>query len=233
MDIQGFIFNWKGHEARAAALERKLGEFARMTVINSEEALSEPRHGWVQLDDEAYFSEQWNHAVELFDADLFFHIQADADFDRFDRLFERVRMLFQKYRLGAYEPNVDYTALQFRKDKLHALEPDLFEVPFTDCTCWFVAREVIRALPPVNLAANRYGWGICRAIAAVSRLKERLCVRDYSLTVKHPKGTGYPKESARTEKFSYPFSLSLDVRQEMARLDQVYRQVYVKPDRDT
>jgi hypothetical protein len=229
MNIQGFIFNWKGHEQRAAALERKLGEFATMTVINSEEQLSQPRPDWVQLDDAAYFSEQWNNAIELFDADLFFHIQADADFDRFDLVFARAKTLFEKYRLGVYEPNVDYTGLVFDTAKLPPVEPNLLEVPFTDCTCWFIARDVVRAMPPVNLSVNRYGWGICRAIAALSRLKGRLCVRDYDFTIKHPKGTGYPKDSAREEKFSYPFTLSLDVRHEMVQLERIYRDVYVKP----
>jgi hypothetical protein len=92
VEIQGFIFNWKGHEASTVALENKLGKLINVTVINSEEHLREKHPGWVHLDDTAYFSAQWNKAVELFEENIFFHIQADAECDQFDAMLARAQL---------------------------------------------------------------------------------------------------------------------------------------------
>src|SRR5262249_19735157 len=124
--IQGFIFNWKGHEARAKALENKIGKLMKVTVINSQERLSDKYPGWVHLDNTAYFSAQWNKAIELFNADIFFHIQADAGCDQFGALIAKAKLVFEKYRVGVYEPNVDYTDIEYDKSKLQRIDSDLF-----------------------------------------------------------------------------------------------------------
>jgi hypothetical protein len=229
MKIQGFIFNWKGHEANALALEEKIGKLIEVTVINSEEQLSGSHPGWVHLDDTAYFSAQWNKALELFDADILFHIQADADFDEFETLFARARSVFEKHRPGVYEPNVDYTDIQYDKLRLQSLGPDLFVVPFTDCTCWFITGDIVRQLPPVDLSQNKYGWGIPRAIAALSHLSGRPCVRDYAFTIRHPRGRGYSSESAAEQLKAYVGSLGPEVRDEISRLEEVRARLREKP----
>jgi hypothetical protein len=229
MKIQAFIFNWKGHEARAAALEEKLAKLVHVTVINSEEQLSTPRPGWVHLDDTAYFSAQWNKALELFDADILFHIQADADCGQFEPLIERARALFEKHELGVYEPNVDYTDIQYDKSRLRPIETDLLEVPFTDCTCWFISGEIIRKLTPVDLAINQYGWGIPRVVAALARLNGQLCVRDYDLPVQHPKGRGYSSSEAMVQLKAYLATLDPQIKHEISQGERLRDQLRLKP----
>ena len=111
--MHAFVFNWKGHEAGAAALEEKIARHTRVTVINSEEGLDEAHPHWDHLDDSAYFSAQWNRAIELFDGDLLFHIQADARFDEFERLLAKIDHVFRTYPVGVYEPNVDFTDVTY------------------------------------------------------------------------------------------------------------------------
>ena len=231
MKIQGFIFNWKGHEANAAALEASMARSIPVTVINSEERLSRPRPGWVQLDDTAYFSAQWNQAVARFDADIFFHMQADAEFDQFEALFARVQSLWEKHRLGVYEPRVDFTGIQYARRLLPELEPGLLEVPLTDCTCWFIEGTVLRKLPPVDVSVNRYGWNICTAVAALARLDGRRCVRDLHFRVRHPRSRGYSTEDARQEGGAYKQTLSAEVREEMSRVAALYRERQARPPR--
>lgn len=221
MKIDSFIFNWKGHEANAHALELKIGKFTKVTVINSEEHLRDKHPGWAHLNDQAYFSAQWNEACRLFDGDILFHIQADAYFDQFETLFAKVRLLFQKYPIGVYEPNVDYTSIRYNKLRLRAVEPDLLEVPKTDCTCWFISKDVVKQLPLVDVTVNKYGWGIPRAIAAVSHLSGRRCVRDYNVTIRHPKGRGYSTEEAKLHLRNYLESLDPEVKQEISRIDKI------------
>jgi hypothetical protein len=218
--IQGFIFNWKRHEASASALENKIGELINVTVINSEEQHRNDRPGWVHLDDSAYFSAQWNKAVELFEADIFFHIQADAEFDQFNMLIPKAGLLFEKYKLGVYEPNVDYTDIKYDTSKLLSIDTGLFEVPFTDCTCWFIDGSIVRKLPPIDISINRYGWGIPRAIASISRLNGLLCMRDYNFTVTHPKGRGYSTAAALGQVDMYIRSLNPAIRNELILLQK-------------
>jgi hypothetical protein len=217
MKIQGFVFNWKGRQTNARALEEKIGRLIDVTVINSEEQLNAQYPGWIHLDDTAYFSAQWNKAVELFDADIFFHIQADAEFDDFEALLAKAGRLFEKYGLGACEPNVDYSSVQYEKSRLPSIEPNVFVVPMTDSTCWFIAGEILRKLPRIDLSINRYGWGIPRAIAALSRLSGMRIVRDYNFTVKHPKSTNYPLEPAMRQLKAYIWSLDPELRTEIFR----------------
>jgi len=217
MDIQAFIFNWNEHEDNAVALERRIGRLANVTVINSKASLESVHPHWVHLSEMAYFSAQWNKAVELFDAALFFHIQADARFDEFEKLFARATGVFEKYRVGVYEPNVDYTAFQYDTSLLRSVEPDIVEVPMTDCTCWFVEGSLLRRLPAIDVSLNRYGWGVCAAIAALSGLENQMCVRDYGLTVIHPRGRGYSSEIASKQRLAYISSLRPEVRVEVVK----------------
>jgi hypothetical protein len=216
--IQGFIFNWKAHEARAVALERAIRHCIPVTVINSEEPLSSPRDHWVHLGDSAYFSAQWNKAIELFAGDILFHIQADAHCGDFERLFARASCMFQRGDVGVYEPEVNFSGFRYDTSQLRVIDDHVFEVPLIDQTCWFVAGNVVRELPPVDLSANRYGWGISVAVAAVCQLQQKMCVRDYSLSVTHPRRRGYPAEIAGRERDGYLTSLGTQIASEADRL---------------
>lgn len=218
--MHAFVFNWKGHEAGAAALEEKIARHTRVTVINSEEGLDEAHPHWDHLDDSAYFSAQWNRAMELFDGDLLFHIQADARFDDFERLLAKIDHVFRTYPVGVYEPNVDFTDVTYQRAQLFEIEPDLLAVPMTDCTCWCVHGDVIRSFPRIDLSASRLGWGVVGAVAAVSQLRVgKYCVRDYGFLIDHPQGRGYSTTAALAEIRSYMLSLDPDVR---ARMRGIY-----------
>jgi hypothetical protein len=227
--VQGFVFNWKGHEAEAAELERAVGQCIPVTVINSEERLSAPRDHWVHLDDSAYFSEQWNRALELFEGDVLFHVQADAHLGDFERLLDRAITAFRRGDVGVYEPAVDYNSFQYETSRLRALDTKLLEVPLTDQTCWLVARDVLRGLPPVDVSVNRYGWGISPAVAAVCRLQGKLCVRDYGCPVSHPPGQGYSPEIAGRHRDAYLSGLPAEIEREAARLYEWRSRVKAQP----
>src|SRR5262245_9350527 len=118
MNLHCFIFTWRGHEAAARRLEQVLSPLVRTSVINSEEHLTARYPHWIHVGEEAYFSAQWRRAVELFDGDLLFHIQADAAFDDFERLFDRAVRLVRQHDLGVYEPNVDFTDIRYERARL-------------------------------------------------------------------------------------------------------------------
>lgn len=203
MTFQAVVFNWRGHASRAETLERQLAPLTRVTVVNSDEALTETHRQWHHLGEAAYFSAQWQAALQLVDADVLFHIQADASCDDFGRLFARARDLFARYPLGVLEPNVDYTDFTYDTSRLRAIEEGLFEVPVTDVTCWFINVDVLKSLPPLDPARNKYGWGLAGTTAVLARLRGLRVLRDYTFTIQHPRGRGYPNAEAIKHRQAY------------------------------
>lgn len=225
MKIHGFVCSWEGHEDKAEALQENIGRCVTVTVINTEQPLKGHHPAWIHLERSAYFSAHWNKIVELLDGDILFQIQADAELENFEELFAKAEILFKKYQLGVYEPNVDYTAIRYNKLDLPMLEPEVYEVPKTDCTCWFVAKEVLRRLPPIDVGVNKYGFGVVRAIAALSNLSGKRCARDYSFTVRHPRGSGYDHRAAKEQMKKYLQTLDTDLQEAIAQVERRFSTV--------
>ncbi len=126
------------------------GSCASAFVINSDSTVEFRHTAWHHIGDSAYFTDQWNKALELFDGDVLFHIQADASYPNFAAMFERCRFAVGLHNCGVDAPNVDYTKWEYNRRKLRRLNDDLLEVAQTDCTCWAISREVLDRLPPVD-----------------------------------------------------------------------------------
>ncbi len=171
----------------------------RGAVINSDSTVEFRHTAWHHIGDSAYFTDQWNKALELFDGDVLFHIQADASYPNFAAMFERCRFAVGLHNCGVYAPNVDYTKWEYNRRKLRRLNDDLLEVAQTDCTCWAISREVLDRLPPVDPRANKFGWGIDFLVIATARALNKSVARDYQFTVAHPRWTGYDTEEARRQ----------------------------------
>ncbi len=218
MKIHGFLCQWKGHEQNAVALQEKIEPFIDLTVISTQENPKPKYPNWIYLTENAYFSEQWNKAVQLFSGDIFFQIQADACFDDFEALFKKVKALFLSERIGVYEPNIEVTAFQYDSSRLPAFSDKVYEVPLTDSICWFIKGDILLKLPRIDLNVNKYGWGICAAIAAITHLNNKICVRDYSFTVHHPPARGYPGAKALNERRKYIQTLEQSVAEEIKHI---------------
>ena len=205
INIHAFIFNWPKQTKNALRLETELKKHAnKVTVINSDDTFS--KLGWVDLGDDAYFTEQFCKAVEMFDGDLMFHIQADASTTKMKELLDAAKKYYLKYDYSVYAPNINYTChddrvvienIKFTKD------PNLKFVMTTDCTCWFICKKTINEFKKVfkdlYSANTKHGWGAIRAMSSLSLSQKRLVLRDYNFTIKHPKGTNYSKEKSWEE----------------------------------
>jgi hypothetical protein len=77
---------------------------------------------------------------------------------------------------------------------------------------------VLRQLPPVDVTINRFGWGICAAVAGLSDAAGQPCARDYSLTVRHAPGRGYSTVEALAQRVAYARSLGPDLSGRMLRI---------------
>lgn len=219
MRIEAVIFNWRGHERRAAALERQLGELCRVRVVNSEEPAAARHPGWEHVGESAYFAAQWQQALARFDGDVLLHVQADAASPHFDAIVARCRDAMARHDCGVYAPNVDYTAWVYDRARLRRVDHDLYEVPQTDCTCWAISREVLERAPPVDPQRNKYGWGIDFLVIATARALGRRVLRDYRHTVDHGwNGAGYDTAAAEEQALATLASMPPELRDRIAQL---------------
>jgi hypothetical protein len=198
--IHPFIFNWVGHYERTLKLEAEFLElFDRVTVINSDENHEEDR--WVNLGEDAYFTEQFAKAVELFDGDIMFHVQADAYSKEWFQIAETALFTHDKFGWGIYAPNVDYTMYTSNIVDLRHLGNNIRLVINTDCTAWFLDKDIINDFKnymPI-FKKTTLGWGACKLLCAITIKHDRLILRDYTYTVDHPKHTNYNAEKAYEE----------------------------------
>jgi hypothetical protein len=199
MRIQTFIFNWPGKKQHAAKLERMFRPHCEVIVINSDDSLRTRYPHWQHIGNDGYFTDQWNAALERFDADVFVHIQGDIWPTKVGKVLSECVRFIKNYGVGIYAPNVDFTAHVYRTQSLRKLQEGVYEVPTTDNSFWAIPSEVIRNTPRVDPRVNRLGWGIDFLVSAVARRSGRKIVRDYRFTAGHLKHTGYDNGQALRE----------------------------------
>ena len=192
-----FIFNWRNQFDNTLKLEHALGKLlGKVIVINSDPTVT--REGWVNLDDEAFFTEQFFKAIEVFDGDILFHLQADASYHDWNAVLRNALHSFSVHHWGVFAPNVDWTAWVSNGVEF---DSSFRLVSCTDCTCWFIHKDIIAQFNKHRhlFEFSKFGWGIDVIMAAISYSIGRPVIRDYSHTIVHPKGRGYDTEFAKAE----------------------------------
>jgi len=217
MKIHTFIFNWRNQYNKTL---EKIEQFREIgihpTVINSDEAFY--LDNWHNLGDDAYFTAQMLKALEVFDGEVLFHIQADASYNRWAELIADAKKYYDLYKWGIYAPNVDYTWYDSSRTDLDCFTVDetpLKMVANTDCTCWFIHKDVINKATErdINFAPYKMGWSFDIVYPALSYLMKRPVLRDYSHTIKHPRGTNYDTQQAEKEMADLYNSLPVDIQE--------------------
>jgi len=205
MKIQTFIFNWRNQYLKTIEKEKQFKLLGiEPIVINSDDEHKEQR--WYNIGEDSYFTAQFLKALELFDGDVLFHIQADASYNDWDTLLKDAEKYISKYGCGIYAPNVDYTWYDSGKTDIPDFrfeEENLSMVATTDCTCWFINKEIIDEADRLKIDFSPYkmGWSFDIVYPAISFLNKRPVIRDYSHTIDHPAGTNYNKVQAESEMY--------------------------------
>jgi len=203
MNIQPFIFNWNKQFDKTCVIENSLSKiFDKVTVINSDD--TNTKDSWVDLGDDAYFSDQFRKALELFDGDILMHVQGDVSYDNWEKLVKDARTYFDYYDAGIYAPNIDYTWYSSENtdiDSIKSEHPNIKMVSCTDETVWFIRKEIIQEMYTKNIdfSKNKFGWGWDLVLSGICFLKGFPVIRDYNHTIEHPKGTAYNKDKASDE----------------------------------
>jgi len=201
MKIQPFIFNWNGQFDRVIKIEKSLKTAPLPpVVINSDD--HNTQEGWVNVGDDFWFAGQMNKAIEMFDADIMFHIQGDTEYMDWARLASDAEKYMSYYNAGIYSPNLRNTYYGSNKVCLKDFKmnhPRIKMVTCTDCTVWFIDKVVINFIKEHQLTLQEYGdtgWGYDILFSAISYLNNMPVIRDHSHCIKHFPGRGYTSNKA-------------------------------------
>jgi len=201
--IHSFIFNWRGQYEKTKEKINQLEAIGHIpTVINSDEEHND--EGWVNVGESAYFTDQFIKALELFDGDVFFHVQGDASYNDWNNLIKDAESSFETYTWGIYAPNVDYTWYDASRTDIVGIQlrdKTMKLVACPDCTCWFIHKDIINVFKQLKIDMSPYkmGWGWDIIFPGISYLMKRPVIRDYHHTIDHPPGTNYNKTQAEIE----------------------------------
>lgn len=203
MKILCFIFSWRGQYENAVKLETQLIPFVdNLVVINSDDD-NKPGH-WINIGNECYFSDQFRKALELasqYDYDVLMHIQADVSFGDWSKVFESAKRSNEKYNWAVFAPNVDDTFYISHRTDVFPLDNNYRVVATPDNSCWMIKKEYVNLLNGYLhlMENNHFGWGWDLIVCGLAHHNGDKVIRDYSITIDHPKSTGYKKEEAEQE----------------------------------
>ena len=202
--IHAFIICWTGKEESARHIAHALApHVAHLTVIysNNSNILQEGAGEWVMVPDDWFYGKKFVKCLELHRGQIMLQIQADAQYDNWPQVIKRCQYAYQTYRgLGVWAPDVDYT--HFTLDKVilgtapggeHAM------VAQTDGIVWSISPPVLQRLREFNYEQNNLGWGMDWAAASFALAHNMLVLRDLTIKIGHPKGSGYDMDLAATQ----------------------------------
>ena len=220
-DIQPFIFNWPGQFEKVCKIEQELNKvFDKVFVINSDE--NNLKEDWINIGNDAYFSDQFRKALELYNKDkkVLFHIQGDTQYDNWEGLINDALKYFDEYEWGIYAPdiaNIWYTGEYADINSIESSHDNIKMCACTDETVWFIHLDVIQNFYKRNLldafANNKMGWGWDLVMCSLSFLMGRPVIRDYNHLIDHKLGTNYNKEDASKEMIQLRSRLENEIRE--------------------
>jgi hypothetical protein len=223
-----FIFSWPGTEVNASKLEKFFAQnFETVRVIHSGHFKSNhfsPPSNWILLDDSCYFGEQFKKAVELFNGQVFIHIQADVRIDKI-KISDFITSLENAFanNCGIWSADFSYTGwptdlVSLGNEILNSPLSELINfknVINTDCTCWAISSDVLDYFTKNVANYPHLGWGIDLTMCAIARHMNKFVVRDTSIFLNHKEGTGYSTNDADFEMKKLFLKLPINLRHDV------------------
>lgn len=211
--LHAFVISWPGHEENAGHIAAEAGTAAdHVTVIHScpEEARLPDRPGWVQVPDGDYYGAKFARCLVLNRGEVMLQLHADARSDDWGRVVRHCREAFERVPdLGLWAPDLDYTPYPLDEVQIGALDAlPLVLVAHTDSIVWGLSAPVLARLRDMDLGLVPLGWGLDWAAASFCVAHGLLVVRDRSLHIQHPRGSGYQRLEAERQMLAFLLQLT-------------------------
>ncbi len=223
LKVHAIIFCWPGKVADAQRISLSISPCAdKVTVIDaSADPVENVRNcEWIKISPDAFFGHQFVHALRVFDHDVMLQIQADAAHPDWGTVVNTCRRRFEAMpELGIWGPEIDFTTWPTRRVKLFDTgDPQLAGVVQSDCIVWALNKPVVEFLKQFDYSDNNLGYGIDWAAIAHCYANKALVLRDLSLRVRHPAGSGYDREEAHRQMWGFLKQLARPERVQFALL---------------
>ena len=148
-------------------------------------------------------------------------IQADATSENWPQVIRRCREAHVAYKdLGVWSPDVDCTHWHIEHVRIAQLKDTPFAVVLqTDGIVWSLSESVIQRLREFDYESNNLGWGIDWAAISYAMSHGLMVLRDTSITIRHPKDTGYDKKLASQQQRVFLSQMSLQEKMQFELLN--------------
>lgn len=202
--IHAFIICWTGKEDSARHIANSIQPYVEyLTVIysNTTGKIEEGDGKWVKVPNEWYSGKKYQKCLQLYLGTIMLLIAADVATDDWPRLIERCKKTHVKYEnLGIWSPDIDYTPYNSKRVIIANIKESQFAlVSNTDSIVWSLSNPVVRRLKELDYECNNLGWGIDWLAISYALAHNLFVIRDLSIKIIHPKGTGYDELRAKMQ----------------------------------
>lgn len=199
-NIHAFVISWDGmHDKAKFISEQIISHVKNLTVIYSNaENFDEVGVGdWVRVDNKLFFGHKFKKCLDIYQDGIFLLIHADADCSDWLCLINKCQMINKNSAVGVWAPNTYHTGWATEIVEIGRDENLNYSfVAQTDGIVFSMSKHVIERMRFLKYEKNNLGWGIDWAAICFSYCSNKLIIRDHSLFVAHPQGSGYRKEEA-------------------------------------
>jgi hypothetical protein len=194
--VHAFIICWPGQEEsarRIADAVQHAVEYLTVIYSNQTETTEKGAGDWVKVPNEWYYGKKCQECLRLHAGEIMLHITADVATPDWPQLVSRCKSMHAQYEnLGVWAPDIDYTDWNLETVRIADLkDSQLVFVAQTDSIVWSLSAPVVKRLQELDYECNNFGWGIDWLAISYATANNLLVLRDLSVKIMHPKGTGY------------------------------------------
>lgn len=202
MKIHCVIISWENHYHKAKNIASQVAKHAERTSViysNNLETSEQGEGNWMQVSNDFYYGKKFEKALNLIAKDeILLLIQADADCHNWGELINRCRdVMFKNNSIGVWAPEIRHTPWTIKRTNI--AENEIQKINFvtqTDGIVFSFNKQVLDRLRKLDYSQNNLGWGIDWIAICHSYTNDMYVIRDRSIIVNHPLGSGYLSNDA-------------------------------------
>ena len=228
MKLHVVVISWTGKSDNARTIAAAVGghaDDATVVYSNADERDETGPGQWIRLPDSDFYGRKFAAAAQAAGDAALLLIHADTSFADWPGLVGRCRAAFARHAdLGFWSPDFTNTPYRFNYVEMLPL-PDgdgLVSVAQNDGIVFALSPAVVGRLRQLDFSQNNLGWGIDWAALAFCHANGLLVVRDPTLVVTHPKGSGYGTDAAAAQMRAFLGQLTFAERNQLLLLRTYY-----------